>query len=144
MTCDICDKFPVPIARFEQLAISKERHGTLFCCLECGQIIEQLEEARGHRLTSVVETMFDYDYRLPYINRINCRQCGSSFNMTEVLQAAPYSCPISDPSGMHARIAVAAIMCGSAATNGGSLRSGGRLVLTGLSSRRPRGQVWWQ
>ena len=93
MTCDICKKFPVPTARFKELAVSQKRHGTLFCCLECGQIIEMIAEERGHRFSTVVETMFDYDYHIPYISRINCRQCGSILGVKEALRDAPYSWP---------------------------------------------------
>lgn len=95
MTCKICDKFPVPTGRFKELSVSDKRHGTLFCCLECGQIIETIAEERGYRFVSVMETMFDYQYVLPYIKRINCRQCGIDIDIdiNDVLHATPYSWP---------------------------------------------------
>ena len=93
MTCLICEKFPVPTGRFSEIAISQKRHGTLYCCLDCGQIIELIAEERAHHYTSVMNTMFDYEYQLPFIQFISCKKCGTQILPDQAIKSAPYSWP---------------------------------------------------
>ena len=60
MTCEACEKFPVPSAKFRELATSLDRHGTLFSCKECGQFIEVIAEERAHKNLSVSEAKIFY------------------------------------------------------------------------------------
>jgi RNase P subunit RPR2 len=93
MTCPTCEKFPVPADRFSELSVSQKRHGTLYCCLDCGQLIEITTEERSHRYTSVMDTMFDYDYQLPFIRSVSCKKCGASISPRRAIESAPYSWP---------------------------------------------------
>jgi O-acetyl-ADP-ribose deacetylase (regulator of RNase III) len=59
--CPACDKFPVPTALFEEVAISPERQATLYKCRICGTAIEVVAEERGHRFLSDAEKLKYYE-----------------------------------------------------------------------------------
>jgi hypothetical protein len=52
MCCSTCEKFPVPTGKFEEIADSMLRHGTLYRCKVCGGFIELIEEERSARFLS--------------------------------------------------------------------------------------------
>ncbi len=93
MTCPTCKKFPIPTARFNEIAISQKRHGALYCCLDCGQIIEVIADERSHHFTSVMNTMYDYEYQLPFIRFVSCKKCSAPISPKQATQSAPYSWP---------------------------------------------------
>jgi hypothetical protein len=51
MPCSICQGFPVPTSRFEELATSIPRHGTLYRCKACGTLFEVIAEEREVRFS---------------------------------------------------------------------------------------------
>ena len=60
MYCDVCQKFPAPTSKFEELAVSFERHGTLYKCKSCGAYIELIAEERSVRYTPLEELKKHY------------------------------------------------------------------------------------
>jgi len=55
MPCSICQSFPARSSRFEELAVSETRHGTLYRCKECGALFELIAEERSVRFTPLDE-----------------------------------------------------------------------------------------
>lgn len=55
MSCEVCKRFPVPTSKFEEVAISMERHGTLYKCTACGTYLELIAEERSARNTPMEE-----------------------------------------------------------------------------------------
>ncbi len=45
----------MPSSKFEELATSIDRHGTLYRCLDCGDLFELIEEARSIQFTPRAE-----------------------------------------------------------------------------------------
>jgi hypothetical protein len=60
MSCAVCEKFPVPTSKFEELGVSEVRHGTLYSCKQCGAFIEIIAEERSARLLSQSEAERHY------------------------------------------------------------------------------------
>ncbi len=60
MACDVCQRFPVPTSKFEELAVSIERHGTLYRCRSCGTYFELIAEERSIRSTPLEEPKKHY------------------------------------------------------------------------------------
>jgi len=60
MECKICKRFPVPTSKFEEIAISIERHGTLYRCKACGIFFEHIAEERSIRYTLETELRVYY------------------------------------------------------------------------------------
>jgi len=60
MSCDLCLSFPVPTKNFIELAVSIERHGTLFRCRKCGTYLEYIAEERSARFTPIEELRHYY------------------------------------------------------------------------------------
>lgn len=52
MPCDACYKFPAPTKNFEEVALSFERHGTLYVCKTCETLIELIAEEHSIRFPS--------------------------------------------------------------------------------------------
>lgn len=65
MTCNICERFPVPTNSFREISFSIDRHGTLFVCSECKQFIEVVAEERSHKYISNTEAMSLYPDVVP-------------------------------------------------------------------------------
>jgi hypothetical protein len=50
-----CEKFPCPTTRFDEIGISVARHGTLFQCRKCGNLIEMIAEERVASILNQVD-----------------------------------------------------------------------------------------
>jgi len=47
MSCIVCHLFPSPTSAYQEIAVSAERHGTLYVCNNCGSFIEMIDEERS-------------------------------------------------------------------------------------------------
>ncbi len=63
MGCDKCNKFPAPTNRFEEVATSIERFGTLYKCKFCGAYYELIEMSRSVKELTKEQAEELYDLR---------------------------------------------------------------------------------
>ncbi len=73
MSCTLCQNFPCPPGKFEELAISIERHGTLYRCDGCGGFFELIAEERNVRFLSQVQAENLYPKCVSKTGRTNSR-----------------------------------------------------------------------
>jgi len=96
MACNTCDRFPVPTSKFAELANEPSRHGTLYRCGDCGQLIEQIAEEHAPRMIGFGAAFEHYILSRIWplsVSRLECKECQEVINLEDAVQAAPYSWP---------------------------------------------------
>lgn len=96
MACATCDKFPVPTSKFAELACEPSRHGTLYRCADCGQLIEQIAEERAPRMVGFGPAFRRYLLSRIWplnVSNLECKECRKMIDLEDAVQASPYSWP---------------------------------------------------
>lgn len=96
MTCPTCDRFPAPTSKFAELASEPTRHGTLYRCADCGQLIEQIAEERTPRMIGLAEAFRHYMmsriWPIPTA-ALECKECRKKIDLEDAVLSSPFSWP---------------------------------------------------
>jgi hypothetical protein len=86
----------VPTSKFIELACEDVRHSTLYRCVDCGQLIELIDEERAPRMIAITEAFGHYMMSRIWplkVAVLECKKCRCKIDIETAILTSPYSWP---------------------------------------------------
>ena len=96
MKCPTCDKFPARTSKFPKIACEPSRHGTLYRCTDCGQLIEVIDGERACRMLGFGVAFRHYMMSPIWplnVSQLECKDCRKKIDLADAVLSSPFSWP---------------------------------------------------